>query len=88
MTTITHGVLGWGNRKTGLEAYGPEGRWGGGPDGHLLGDHLAENGVNEGAVLIVVAVDRRDLPRTQTEIDQLTTTLGRAVNDAVREVVP
>lgn len=90
MTVITHGVLGWGNRKTGLEAYGPEGRWGGGManrDGHLLGDHLEAEGATEGAVLIVVAVNRRDLPRSTAEIDTLTGVLRQAIEETVREVV-
>ena len=53
------GVLGWGNRKVGFEAYGPGGRWGGtGRDGDLLGDALASAGCTEGAGLVVVAVDR------------------------------
>lgn len=59
------GFLGWGNRKSGLEAYGPGGRWdnvdpAGGvrPDGDLLGDALEEAGAHEGATLLVIAVDR------------------------------
>ena len=63
------GVLGWGNRKNGLEAYGPGGRWdnvdpSGGvrprtnPDGDLLGDALDRAGAHEGATLLVIAVDR------------------------------
>lgn len=66
---VVRGVLGWGNRKTGLEAYGPGGRWdntdpGGGahpranPDGDLLGDALERAGAHEGATLLVIAVDR------------------------------
>ena len=66
---VVHGVLGWGNRKSGLEAYGPGGRWdnldpGGGahprsnPDGDLLGDALDRAGAHEGATLLVIAVDR------------------------------
>lgn len=64
------GVLGWGNRKSGLEAYGPGGRWdnlepSGGvrprsnPDGDLLGDALERAGATEGAELLVIAVNRR-----------------------------
>lgn len=63
------GFLGWGNRKNGLDAYGPGGRWdnvdpAGGvrprtnPDGDLLGDALEHAGVSEGATLLVIAVDR------------------------------
>lgn len=56
---VTRGVLGWGNRKSGCEAYGPGGRWEGGEFGHLLGDHLEELGAAEGTRLIVVAVPSR-----------------------------
>jgi hypothetical protein len=57
--TAIRGVLGWGNRKSGLEVYGPDGRWGGtGRDGDLLGDALARAGQTEGASLVVVAVPR------------------------------
>lgn len=66
--TVIRGFLGWGNRKVGLEAYGPDGRWGGekalGDNrgfGDLLGDALDRCGVTEGAELIVVAVPRRML---------------------------
>lgn len=63
------GFLGWGNRKDGLDAYGPGGRWdnvdpAGGvrprtnPDGDLLGDALSRVGAHEGATLLVIAVDR------------------------------
>lgn len=64
--------LGWGNRKAGLEAYGPGGRWskradgtpvstpnGGDPiHGDLLGDALDRAGFSEGATLLVVAINR------------------------------
>jgi hypothetical protein len=59
---VLKGVLGWGNRKGGLEAYGPGGRWEG--EGHysdhgdLLGDALDRAGASEGATLLVVAVPR------------------------------
>lgn len=64
---VTRGTLGWGNRKSGTEAYGPGGRWDRPPGrspmnaehGDLLGDHLADLGVPEGAYLIVVAVPSR-----------------------------
>lgn len=56
------GFLGWGNRKGGLEAYGPDGRWGGegyyADHGDLLGDALERAGGAEGAALLVVAVNR------------------------------
>ena len=69
---VMHGVLGWGNRKAGLEAYGPGGRWSkladgtptpprngsDGTDGDLLGDALDREGIGEGADLVVVAVPR------------------------------
>ncbi len=69
---VMRGVLGWGNRKAGLEAYGPGGRWmkfadgspcpprngADGTDGDLLGDALEREGVTEGADLIVVVVPR------------------------------
>jgi hypothetical protein len=57
------GVLGWGNRKGGYEAYGPEGRWGGqghyADHGDLLGDALERSGAAEGDTLVVVVVPRR-----------------------------
>jgi hypothetical protein len=72
------GVLGWGNRKSGLEAYGSGGRWHGrgvGVDdtdtGDLLGDALAREGCHEGAALVVVAVQRRskhDLPTVEAAV--------------------
>ena len=55
---VLRGVLGWGNRKGGGEAYGPGGRWEGGQDGDLLGDALERVGAHEGATLLVVAVNR------------------------------
>lgn len=61
---LTRGKLGWGNRKNGLEPYGPGGRWlhrAGAEFGHLLGDHLEELGLGEGAELIIIAIDRRDV---------------------------
>jgi hypothetical protein len=65
MTTdpvVVRGVLGWGNRKGGYEAYGPGGRWEGeghyGHYGDLLGDALERAGATEGATLLVVAVPR------------------------------
>jgi len=60
--TMLRGFLGWGNRKFGLEAYGPDGRWGGsgryGDHGDLLGDALERVGGAEGAYLLVIAVNR------------------------------
>jgi len=60
---VIQGVLGWGNRKHGLEAYGPGGRWEGrgtttGEPGDLLGDALEREGAHEGRGLIVVAIER------------------------------
>lgn len=59
---VLRGVLGWGNRKGGYEAYGPEGRWGGegnyADHGDLLGDALERAGATEGATLLVIAVPR------------------------------
>lgn len=59
---VTTGINGWGNRKSGCEAYGPGGRWASatdlgrpGPHGDLLGDHLDEIGAHEGSPLIVIA---------------------------------
>lgn len=60
--TVLRGVLGWGNRKSGCEAYGPGGRWSdrgqGGADGDLLGDALERAGASEGHALLVIAVPR------------------------------
>lgn len=56
--TVLRGVLGWGNRKSGVEAYGPDGRWGQGREGDLLGDALEREGATEGATLLVIAVPR------------------------------
>lgn len=69
---VVRGQLGWGNRKAGLEAYGPGGRWsklddgtdvptpnGGNPlHGDLLGDALERAGAAEGCELLVIAVPR------------------------------
>lgn len=62
---VIEGVLGWGNRKFGCEAYGPGGRWlnrrtatGEAEVGDLLGDALERAGGTEGMPLVVVAVDR------------------------------
>lgn len=67
---VTDGVNGWGNRKSGCEAYGPLGRWMRPEDrpgrslavaahGDLLGDHLDEIGVHEGSPFIVIAATSR-----------------------------
>ena len=59
---VLRGSLGWGNRKSGLEAYGPGGRWEGegthAKHGDLLGDALDRAGAHEGATLLIIAVDR------------------------------
>jgi hypothetical protein len=72
---VTTGYNGWGNRKPGCEAYGPDGRWGGGVDGHLLGDHLDEIGCHEGSPFIVIAAtsryDTERLAGLKTEIVRL-----------------
>lgn len=61
------GFLGWGNRKNGVEAYGPGGRWGGEDrDGDLLGDALAREGDLEGSTLFVVSVSRREMIADRT----------------------
>lgn len=71
---VTAASQGWGNRKSGCEAYGPFGRWVDGPQvpnrdymnvlfGDLLGDHLDELGAGEGSPLIVIAsTSRFDTP--------------------------
>lgn len=88
---VTTGYQGWGNRKTGCEAYGPGGRWAGPIElpgranenvvyGDLLGDHLDELGAHEGARFVVVALtDRHD----KTNIDLL----AAAVEEFVTEWV-
>jgi hypothetical protein len=81
--TITiRGVLGWGNRKAGMEAYGPGGRWGGGEgegrgEGDLLGDALERAGAGEGATLVVAALPRFSTPG---QIEATEAALGGAVN--------
>lgn len=83
---VVQGVLGWGNRKGGLEAYGPEGRWGGGEQGDLLGDHLESLGVTEGAELIVVVVPRKDQPHgDETARELLLNRIVRQVETAANE---
>ena len=86
---VTQGVLGWGNRKSGLEPYGPGGRWDttrqnpGHTTGDLLGDHLDDLGVREGAHLIVVAVgfDATLADRLAAEIRQRVDELHREMLD-------
>jgi hypothetical protein len=67
---VTSGHQGWGNRKSGCEAYGPGGRWAGPIElpnrsnanvahGDLLGDHLDELGCHEGSPFIVIAATSR-----------------------------
>ena len=78
---VLDGVLGWGNRKSGCEAYGPGGRWEGrrvrGSEqevGDLLGDALERVGGSEGMNLIVVAVDRfahKAAEELQAEIEEV-----------------
>lgn len=62
-TVVIEGVLGWGNRKSGLESYGSGGRWEGqgthAEDGDLLGDALEREGCYEGGNLIVICVPNR-----------------------------
>lgn len=65
---VARGILGWGNRKVGLEAYGPGGRWfkraqldaagTPGEPGDLLGDHLDREGFNEGDRLVIFGFSR------------------------------
>ena len=90
---VLDGVLGWGNRKTGCEAYGPGGRWEGeGNDGDLLGDALERVGGSEGMNLIVVAVDRfahKAAPELQAEIEEVVANwLQRQRETYVPEVRP
>lgn len=90
---VLRGVLGWGNRKSGLEAYGPGGRWQSKGEaksnaevGDLLGDTLDRQGAGEGADLIVIAVPRLcggDYPT----MNGITTKLHAAVLTAVDEVM-
>lgn len=83
---VVRGFLGWGNRKSGLEAYGPEGRWGNGEEGDLLGDALAREGSSEGAVLFVVAVPRSDQPHGDKHAhDALMNRIEQAVTAAANE---
>jgi hypothetical protein len=67
---VTRGSIGWGNRKAGVEAYGPGGRWAGPIElpnrsntnvvyGDLLGDHIEEMGGHEGSYLVVIVVPSR-----------------------------
>lgn len=72
---ITTGILGWGNRKNGLEAYGPQGRWFKRASatksedvGDLLGDHLESVGLHEGSRLIVIGMNRFDLTPDREEL--------------------
>jgi hypothetical protein len=55
---VMRGNVGWGNRKNGVEAYGPGGRWEGNEFGDLLGDALERAGAYEGARFVVVAINR------------------------------
>lgn len=88
---VTHGILGWGNRKSGYEAYGPHGRWYTARASHdgnrstttgdLLGDHLRDVGATEGQRLIVVA-----LPYGTTE--EGAEGLEAAVTELMTQLVP
>lgn len=74
---VARGILGWGNRKFGLEPYGPGGRWfrraeldaagTSGESGDLLGDHLDREGFHEGDRLVIFGFDRF---ATDEEIDE------------------
>lgn len=68
---VMRGWLGWGNRKVGLEAYGPGGRWGRGEAGDLLGDAFARHGAHEGCDLLVVALPRFTDPTVADEVEAL-----------------
>lgn len=81
---VLHGVLGWGNRKGGLEAYGPDGRWGGGghyaDHGDLLGDALERRGATEGSTLVVVAVTRRVRENHEAVVDAVEQAIQSALS--------
>lgn len=72
---LTQGILGWGNRKTGLEAYGAGGRWEGHQphpeDGDLLGDALEREGNTEGDVLLIVSISRQEQIKYPTIVGDL-----------------
>lgn len=87
---VTRGRIGWGNRKAGVEAYGPLGRWAQAHEmpnrsndnvvyGDLLGDHLDELGAHEGSYLIVVAVTSRFGHERADRIEAL---IREAITDA------
>ena len=95
---IVTGVLGWGNRKGGLEAYGPGGRWRKRDDGSevevpngtdgtwgdLLGDALERAGVTEGADLLVIAIPRG--PDRRWRVDDAIVAVSDALGAGVTEV--
>jgi hypothetical protein len=60
---MMRGYVGWGNRKAGVEAYGPGGRWNGEGEhadyGDLLGEALERAGCHEGSPFLVVAIPSR-----------------------------
>jgi hypothetical protein len=56
---VMRGYVGWGNRKGGVEAYGPGGRWAGNEYGDLLGDALEREGCHEGSPFLVIAIPSR-----------------------------
>ena len=73
---LIEGYLGWGNRKTGLEAYGPGGRWDAATrDGDLLGDAMEHNGDTEGAALFIISVSRAEQIADRDLVDRI----GRAL---------
>jgi len=87
---VMRGYVGWGNRKNGVEAYGPGGRWDApaGPHqqyGDLLGDALERAGCHEGSPFLVVAIPSRfadkDLDAIEVAVRE-----AIAVVDALREV--
>lgn len=79
---VTVGVLGWGNRKSGLEAYGEGGRWGNGKHGDLLGDALEREGQHEGAHLIVVALPRFGAVTDERALEAVRETIDKLVQEA------
>lgn len=84
------GILGWANPDrrpaTSLDAYGPDGRWGKAvshqgreTQGHHLADALVGLGAGEGAVLLVVAVNRG--PDQEATVARLREALTAAIGD-------
>jgi hypothetical protein len=84
------GSLGWANSDrwpaARFDAYGPGGRWGKTvtragltTQGHHLADALVELGAGEGAVLLVVAVNRG--PEQEATVGRLREALTAAIGD-------